>query len=476
MKVSGYLRGKPISLKEFKENLYSVKDQKFIKVNQLKILKKSQVNNELKDNEEDDSYLDNEENDSFLDNKEENELINNNEDSSYNKEIKNDLINRFNNNEEDIEFKKKDNEFNNFLMKSKRQELIDTKNYLSLVDDNILLPGDYIELLFNTSKEVLNDTLMVFTYLNRKVEELEECRFLQGNFKKNKWFNGRGVDVESIQISIGWFRSSIKNIFFSDYESDYIIDGIPNEICYINILDKYVKNVFECNSKKFILYFYDGEYNIFGYGKLLKSDVKLYRPYYLVGYPKSINLSNVVVKGMFKNKMEVDKFTGAKIKTSSGIRGVLKSSLKNGEFRATFEGNISSKDVIYLKVNEVISFNNLTRDYNDINDKLDMIVEKNVLTVQNSEVKEKLIEKINKLESEKTKKVNKPKPLLKDLIAPDKNSKLTKTIEEYKKIKEISLLNKREIKTNELDENMKFIKRKKAIIDSSISKRVKRRK
>ncbi|CAD2218829.1 40S ribosome biogenesis protein Tsr1 and BMS1 C-terminal, putative [Angomonas deanei] len=54
---------------------------------------------------------------------------------------------------------------------------------------------------------------------------------------------------------------------------------------------------------------------------------------------------------MFSSDVEASKFVGAKLKSVSGVRGIIKSVLKgkNGLVRATFEDKIFPSDIVFIR-------------------------------------------------------------------------------------------------------------------------------
>ena len=85
----------------------------------------------------------------------------------------------------------------------------------------------------------------------------------------------------------------------------------------------------------------------------MNSQFKVMKKLKLIGEPYKVMKNTAFIKGMFSSALEVAKFTGASLKTVSGIRGSIKRNVKdparNGAFRATFEDKILMSDIVFLR-------------------------------------------------------------------------------------------------------------------------------
>ncbi|ELQ75235.1 GTP-binding protein AARP2 involved in 40S ribosome biogenesis [Trachipleistophora hominis] len=90
------------------------------------------------------------------------------------------------------------------------------------------------------------------------------------------------------------------------------------------------------------------------------NDHLMYKKLKLIGNAYAIKGNTAFVRNMFNTNLEVNRFLHAGIKTTSGIRGIIKKALdKNGSFRASFEGEIVEGDTVILNTFVRMSVNEL---------------------------------------------------------------------------------------------------------------------
>ncbi len=62
----------------------------------------------------------------------------------------------------------------------------------------------------------------------------------------------------------------------------------------------------------------------------INTQFKIMKKLKLIGEPFKVHKNTAFIKGMFNSNLEAAKFTGAQLKTVSGIRGTIKRAIKEG--------------------------------------------------------------------------------------------------------------------------------------------------
>lgn len=354
--VYGYLRGKPIENNQKQGFAVSIE-------NEINILQwanlgiKYMFNNVPNDNDDqsnDEVYL--------LQNRfnNYNNIYAGSMDSSNNLEINNtniisdDLLDTKNSNYHSK--KLQDNTNMNFLMTLKQQNFKEYQLKTKILKEkNYAIPGDYIHLTIHRNEINSIDDISIIALTNYHLEKsLEE--YTSGNITVNKYYKNAINDLNKwynlslSNISVGWHKLNLKNIGLLSI-GNIITTTIQKNNILLNIKYKVA-------GYPFFVYSIDTNnvpFKILFNGKF-ENNQKLYQEYNLVGYPKIIKINTAIVQGMFTSKEECSRFILAKIITSNGIRGIIKTPIgKQGDFRATFEGNILMSDIILLKVKEELN-------------------------------------------------------------------------------------------------------------------------
>ena len=83
------------------------------------------------------------------------------------------------------------------------------------------------------------------------------------------------------------------------------------------------------------------------------ADLRIVKKLKLVGYPLRIFKHTAYIRDMFTSSVEVARFTGAALRTVSGIRGAVKRAVRtegqDGVFRATFEDKLVASDIVVCR-------------------------------------------------------------------------------------------------------------------------------
>ena len=186
-----------------------------------------------------------------------------------------------------------------------------------------------------------------------------ECSlgFLKARFKRHKWNKKILKSKDPLVISIGWHRFQTVPMFCTeDMGTDRmrLVKYTPRSAFSLMVFfGPFVK----VNTPVLAVQNLESEqFRVSGTGIVLELNhsFQIMKKLKLVGEPFKVFKNTAFVKGMFNSQLEVSKFEGAKIKTVSGIRGMVKKPVKEGTgppgtFRATFEDKILMSDIVFIR-------------------------------------------------------------------------------------------------------------------------------
>ncbi|GAB1606535.1 ribosome biogenesis protein BMS1 homolog [Argonauta hians] len=179
--------------------------------------------------------------------------------------------------------------------------------------------------------------------------------FVRARFKKHRWYKKILKSRNPVIMSVGWRR-------FQTLPAYYIQDHN-----YRNRLLKYTPEHLHCNTMFWGPIVPQGTgilaietldnsspgFCIAATGVVLEMDKsnEIVKKLKLTGTPLKIFQKSAFIKDMFNTPLEVAKFTGACLRTVSGIRGQIKKAIKTppGAFRATFEDKIVMSDIVFVR-------------------------------------------------------------------------------------------------------------------------------
>ena len=177
--------------------------------------------------------------------------------------------------------------------------------------------------------------------------------YVQSRIIRHNYYSKILKSTNPIFVSVGWRRFQTTAVYsaIDDTKIERYLKYTPRYLhCHLTYYGWSVAPqtgivLFETlqNTPRFRIAAYGSVINFSGQSQVQKK-LKL------VGEPEQIGKTSAIIKNMFNTTAEVNRFLGAKIKTVSGIRGVIKKADRTpGQFRASFEAQIVKSDLVFMR-------------------------------------------------------------------------------------------------------------------------------
>lgn len=372
-------------------------------IEEFKLFQKSESLILNKPQEEKIEFIESEKND-------EDEIINNSESFSEIEEIddfetlKNVVKDKFKKepeNEEDyvkkFNSKYKENTTNeiviNGLIRDKKELELKKQRNEEINLRDLAYPGEYLKISLKKNIPLSVDFSKIII-LGVILNSENSNEILQGKFKKSKWLHKLLKTNDPLIFSLGWRRFQSIPVYSSKTSGDnrMLKYCFKHGYSLINFYGFVVPP-----GTGFVAYSESSKFRILGHGKIqdVSGEINLVKKLKLIGYPFKVLGNTAFIKDMFTSNLEVIKFKDAKIKTVSGLKGLIKNPIgKKGDFRGAFEGEMLLSDIVVMKCfvpfpvqKIIISVDNLIQKWIGLRS-LREIREENKIEVQDKYIEE----------------------------------------------------------------------------------------
>lgn len=188
----------------------------------------------------------------------------------------------------------------------------------------------------------------------------ENIGYVNVKIKKHRWYKKILKSKDPVIISMGWRRFQTMPLF-AKLEDDLkyrFLKYTPEHVsCNANFWGPITPQatgflaIQDCTNTPESVKQLGFRIAATGAVQELDKSTQIMKKLKLVGEPLKIFKKTAFIKNMFNSPLEVAKFEGAKIKTVSGIRGMIKKPVSKPEgcFRATFEDKIQLSDIVFCR-------------------------------------------------------------------------------------------------------------------------------
>ncbi|XP_015119160.1 ribosome biogenesis protein BMS1 homolog [Diachasma alloeum] len=208
----------------------------------------------------------------------------------------------------------------------------------------------------------------------------ENIGYVQGRLKKHRWYSKILKTRDPLILSVGWRRFQTIPIYskLEDNLRNRMIKYTPEHVaCMAHFWGPITPQGTGFLAVQDVATRIPG-FRIAATGTILELDksTRIVKKLKLTGVPLKVYKKTAFIKDMFNSTLEVAKFEGARIKTVSGIRGMIKKAISKPEgcFRATFEDKIQLSDIVFCRTWYKID---VPKFYNPVNSLLLPMEQKN---------------------------------------------------------------------------------------------------
>ena len=241
-----------------------------------------------------------------------------------------------------------------------KEEFIKIKKRQDFIGEEYgFVRGTYIRVEVEVDKQIatMMDPHTVVTLCALEKQE-ESFGYMRMRIKKHRWYPHILKNKDPLIFSIGWRRFQSVPVFVTEDQNERtrMLKYTPKfGFCY----GVFYGPLYPLTTSFICIQRLDDKishFRIAANGMIveLNQNFRVMKKLKLVGEPFQIFKNTAFVKKMFNSELEVAKYEGARLQTTSGIRGQIKKALVGngtipGSFRATFEDKLKKSDIVFCK-------------------------------------------------------------------------------------------------------------------------------